>query len=85
MNDQELQKSRYLHFFRAIAQGPDNKAEFVLCGNTCVKGCIMATDSQNNRFLVRDLETPTGLYEKAVLRGTDVELIEIPQRDWLIG
>ena len=83
MDGQDVQRLRYLHLLRAAGDdGGSHKAEFRLCGGRRVRGYITSTDSQTYRILVRSLETPSGLYEKAVLRGGDVDLIEIRGADW---
>ncbi|RUP02631.1 hypothetical protein BC936DRAFT_140618 [Jimgerdemannia flammicorona] len=46
-----------------------------------VKGTFVATDSENNRFRINGLQTPMGVYERAVIRGTDVDVLEIELGD----
>ncbi|KAI9495179.1 hypothetical protein BDB00DRAFT_870634 [Zychaea mexicana] len=79
-------QSRNVHFWQTvITTTGEEKAKFTLYGNTAAQGTIKGVDSQTNRFVVRQLETPSGLYEKAVLRGDDVQAIEIPHCDWHVG
>ncbi|KAG2205909.1 hypothetical protein INT46_002529 [Mucor plumbeus] len=33
-------------------------------------------DSENNRFRVDDLKAPLGTYDRAIIRGNDINLIE---------
>lgn len=41
----------------------------------------MATDSESNRFRINNLQTPIGIYECAVIRGADVDVVEVKLGD----
>ncbi|KAI9349353.1 hypothetical protein BD770DRAFT_394911 [Pilaira anomala] len=72
---QEILRDRYLHLWlQVVKTQPDSTIH--LHSNTVVKGKLCATDSENNRFRVDRLESPLGVYEKAVIRGTDINWIE---------
>ncbi|KAI8386972.1 hypothetical protein BD560DRAFT_383383 [Blakeslea trispora] len=78
-SDQKL-RDRYLQLWlQAVQERP--QATFYMQGNTVVKGILCGTDSENNRFRVDQLESPLGLYERAALRGTDIDRIEYRLRN----
>ncbi|KAI9312721.1 hypothetical protein BX666DRAFT_2031027 [Dichotomocladium elegans] len=75
MNPQDQLRSRYLNFCHQIAQ-THPRAQFTLPDKSRVQGNFVAIDSQANRIRVDHLQTPTGTLPHAVLRGTDVDVIE---------
>lgn len=71
----EILKDRYLQLWLNVVKNqPD--ATFHMYGNSIVQGQLCGTDSENNRFRVNRLQSPLGVYEKATIRGTDVNTIE---------
>ncbi|KAI8875792.1 hypothetical protein K501DRAFT_289211 [Backusella circina FSU 941] len=74
--DYEVLRSRYLRFWVNVANDkPDSR--FLMHGHGSVQGKLVGTDSENNRFRVDQLESPLGMYNKAVIRGTDMNVLEI--------
>ncbi|ORZ25926.1 hypothetical protein BCR42DRAFT_401224, partial [Absidia repens] len=69
-------KDRYLSFWLSMNKLSPNTT-LHLPQNTQIKGTYIGTDAENNRFRVDKLQTPMGVYERAVIRGTDVDMIEI--------
>ncbi|KAF9425113.1 hypothetical protein BGZ94_007829 [Podila epigama] len=43
-----------------------------------VRGTFIAVDAQEHRVRINTLETPIGTYSHVVLRGTDIDAIELP-------
>jgi hypothetical protein len=72
----EVLRSRYLQFWVNVANDKP-ESTFLLHGNGSVQGKLVGTDSENNRFRVDQLESPLGTYNKAVIRGTDIHVLEI--------
>ncbi|PHZ12503.1 uncharacterized protein RHIMIDRAFT_282299 [Rhizopus microsporus ATCC 52813] len=72
---EEKLRDRYLQLWLStIKESPT--ATFQLHGGITVQGKLRATDSENNRFRVDRLESPMGTYDRAVIRGTDINVIE---------
>lgn len=69
-------RDRYLQLWLNLIQ-QEPIATFHLHSNCTVQGKLCGTDSENNRFRVNQLKSPLGIYEKAVIRGTDVNRIEL--------
>ncbi|KAI8096955.1 uncharacterized protein BX664DRAFT_325262 [Halteromyces radiatus] len=68
-------KSRYLSFWLSMnTQQPQITVH--LPQGTIVQGTFKATDAENNRFRIDKLETPMGVYEHSVLRGSDIDVLE---------
>ncbi|KAI8047243.1 SMN complex, gem-associated protein 7 [Gilbertella persicaria] len=74
-DSKETLRDRYLQLLLHVTKEAP-KATFYMHGGTTVQGNLRGTDSENNRFRVDQLESPLGLYEHAVLRGTDIDMIE---------
>ncbi|RUS18647.1 hypothetical protein BC937DRAFT_88496 [Endogone sp. FLAS-F59071] len=73
-------RERTLSFWlQATQQKPDVKAR--LFQGTTIEGTFVATDSESNRFRINNLQTPIGIYECAVIRGTDVDVVEVKLGD----
>lgn len=71
-----LARERYLALWLHVSTHKP-EAEFDLYGGTKVKGRLVGTDSESNRFRVNNLETPMGVYKQGVLRSFDVEQIRL--------
>jgi hypothetical protein len=71
----EILRDRYLQLWLNVVQDqPDST--FHMHGNSIVQGKLCGTDSENNRFRVNQLQSPLGTYERAVIRGSDINMIE---------
>ncbi|KAL0079798.1 hypothetical protein J3Q64DRAFT_1851539 [Phycomyces blakesleeanus] len=63
-------RSRYLSFWLNVTKEMP-MATLEMHGNTTVQGKLCGTDSQNNRFRIDQLESPIGVYDHVVVRGSD--------------
>ncbi|SAM08899.1 hypothetical protein [Absidia glauca] len=72
----EHMKDRYLGFWLSMNELAP-KVSLHLPQNTLVKGTFKGTDAENNRFRIDHLETPMGVYEHSVIRGSDVDMLEL--------
>lgn len=52
------------------------RADFLVHDKSHVVGTFKAIDAESNRVRVNQLQTPNGTYESAVLRGSDIEVID---------
>lgn len=77
----QILQDRYLRFMLQMSMTKPS-TKFLLVGGTTVQGQFQAVDSESNRFRVNDLQSPTGFYQRAIVRGSDVVLLEadLPQR-----
>ncbi|KAI7906605.1 uncharacterized protein BX663DRAFT_497061 [Cokeromyces recurvatus] len=75
MDKKDLLRDRYLQLWLNVTDTKP-QCKFHLYGGTVVQGELIATDSENNRFRVNQLESPLGIYNKVIVRGTDVDWIE---------
>ena len=66
-------RERSLLFWKHIA---GQQLDLTLYEKTCVKATLLACDAKQSRLLVADLESPMGVYPKAVLRGSDIVKLE---------
>lgn len=71
----EILRDRYLQLWLHVAQDTPH-ATIHLHGNTTVNAKLCSTDSENNRFRVDELRAPLGTYDRAIIRGSDIDLIE---------
>lgn len=68
-------RDRYLQLWlHAVQEAP--KTTWYMHGGSIVQGTLRGTDSENNRFRVDQLESPLGIYDRAIIRGTDIDMIE---------
>ncbi|GAN05403.1 hypothetical protein MAM1_0090c04874 [Mucor ambiguus] len=74
-NAREVLRDRYLQLWLNVVQDMPH-ATIHLHGNTSVNAKLCSTDSENNRFRVDELEAPLGTYGRAIIRGSDIDLIE---------
>lgn len=71
----EILRDRYLQLWLNVTQDqPDSLLH--MHGNSVVQGKLCGTDSENNRFRVDQLQSPMGVYDRAVIRGSDINMIE---------
>lgn len=75
---EEILRDRYLQLWLNVVNDQPN-VTLHMHSNTLVQGKLCGTDSENNRFRVDHLQSPLGVYDKAVIRGTDVNMIEWTQ------
>ncbi|CAG8530833.1 10661_t:CDS:2 [Ambispora leptoticha] len=45
--------------------------------NTTIQGNLQGTDAMESKFRFDNWESPVGVYDHVVIRGTDVQLLEI--------
>ncbi|KAJ2959778.1 hypothetical protein NQZ79_g4758 [Umbelopsis isabellina] len=77
----EILRKRSLQFWLEVnKRKPNMTAE--LYQNVTVSGQIVAADSECNRIRVDNLQTAMGAHKYAVLRGTDVDKMEV-ECNWL--
>ncbi|ORX60618.1 hypothetical protein DM01DRAFT_1380909 [Hesseltinella vesiculosa] len=69
-------RQRYLSFWLQMNK-LQPKVTLNMAENTSVQGIYKGTDAQHHRFQVDQLETPMGTIEHAVVRGNDIESMEI--------
>ncbi|KAF1798269.1 hypothetical protein V8B55DRAFT_1601392 [Mucor lusitanicus] len=74
-NAREILRDRYLQLWLHVVQDTPH-ATIHLHGNTTVNAKLCSTDSENNRFRVDKLQAPLGTYDRAIIRGSDIDLIE---------
>ncbi|KAI8332320.1 hypothetical protein BC941DRAFT_437243 [Chlamydoabsidia padenii] len=72
----ELMKDRYLSFWLSM-NTMQPTVDLHLPQNTLVQGIYKGTDAENNRFRIDKLQTPMGVYERSVIRGSDIDMLEI--------
>ncbi|KAI8638551.1 hypothetical protein BD408DRAFT_422858 [Parasitella parasitica] len=70
-------RDRYLQLWLNVVQYKP-QATIHLHGNSTVHAKLYSTDSENNRFRVDELKSPLGTYDRAIIRGSDINLIEWP-------
>ena len=70
-----LLRERFLKTVGLLANRPCNIS---LCDRTVVKAVFKGIDTDCNRLLVADLETPLGTYSSALIRSTDVLCVTVP-------
>lgn len=73
-DERRAARERYLSLWLSVSKHQP-VADFRLYGGTNVKGHLVGTDSESNRFRVDNLETPMGALKQGVLRSTDIEQI----------
>ena len=66
-------RQRSLMFWKHVA---GQHLDVTMFENTRVLGKLLACDALQSSMLVSDLETPVGVYPKAVLRGSDIIKLE---------
>ena len=71
----DILRDRYLQLWLNVVQNKPH-ATIHLHGNSTVNAKLCSTDSENNRFRVDDLKAPLGTYDRAIIRGNDINLIE---------
>jgi hypothetical protein len=71
----DILRDRYLQLWLNVIQDQPN-ATIYMHGNNIVQGKLCGTDSENNRIRIDQLQSPLGIYERAVIRGNDVNVIE---------
>lgn len=75
-NAKDLLRDRYLQLLLQITK-TQPQAVFDMYGGTCVDGQLCGTDAESNRFRVNQLQSPMGTFDKAVIRASDLNRIEI--------
>lgn len=73
--ESDILRDRYLQLWLNVVQNKPH-ATIHLHGNSIVNAKLCSTDSENNRFRVDDLKAPLGVYDRAIIRGNDIDLIE---------
>lgn len=71
----DILRDRYLQLWLNVVKETP-KVKLHMHGGITVEGKLCATDSENNRFRIEQLESPLGVYQKAVIRGDDIDVIE---------
>lgn len=74
-NAREILRDRYLQLWLNVVEDTP-QVTIHLHGNSAVNARLCSTDSENNRFRVDELEAPLGTYDRAIIRGSDIDLIE---------
>ncbi|KAG0375868.1 MAG: hypothetical protein J3R72DRAFT_519076 [Linnemannia gamsii] len=69
-------RQRSLRFWIAASQ-ENYHATITIPDSKPVNGVFIATDTQEHRIRINRLQTPLGTYDKVVLRGSDVDAIEL--------
>ncbi|CAB3401300.1 unnamed protein product [Caenorhabditis bovis] len=67
-------KEKYLRFIAKLSETPAN---IEMCESTNVKVQSIIVQPNSENFIVSQLETPIGLLDNAVLRGSDIVKIKI--------
>lgn len=74
-NANDQLRDRYLQLWlQTVHDGP--RSTLYMHGGSVIQGTLRGTDSENNRFRVDQLESPLGTYDRAIIRGTDIDMIE---------
>ncbi|KAI7823562.1 hypothetical protein BC939DRAFT_451364 [Gamsiella multidivaricata] len=77
--DQEIAialRKRSLLFWLAVAQHK-SKCTALVPDSKPVQGIFIAVDAEERRIRINTLQTPLGTYDQVVLRGNDVDALEL--------
>ncbi|CAI2174962.1 19634_t:CDS:2 [Funneliformis geosporum] len=79
-NDQKIKttlRQRSLLFWLEANKRKSNTTARLHDNSTVIKGKFKAVDANETKFRFENWESPVGIYDQVVIRGSDIEVLEL--------